>query len=509
MQNNSTTNTSEKIERVVILGGGSAGWMTASALAKIFAAQKLQITLVESESVGTVSVGEATIPQISIFNRLLGLDENDFVKRTKGTFKLGIEFTNWRAKGHTYMHPFGTFGRNMDAIEFHHYWLKMYKQGKASELENYSLLCTAAYNGRFSQPQPIKNSPLANIPYAFHFDATLYAQYLREFSEKLGVTRIEGKVKDVFTRSSDGFVDSLLLEDGQRIDGDLFIDCSGFKALLIEKTLKTGFESYKHWLPCDRAVAMPCMAKDKVYPYTRSTAQDAGWTWRIPLQHRIGNGYVYPSEFVSDNNAIDVLRSQMESEPLAEPNQLRWETGRRKKAWNKNVVAIGLSGGFIEPLESTGLHLIQTVISRLMAFFPNRGFNQVDIDMFNKQTHLEMEQIRDFIILHYKLTDREDTEFWRYVKNMSVPDGLNEKLSLYASNGRIFRSDNELFDETSWLAVMHGQGLVPNSYHPIVDNLTDSELDYRLKHIEKVIKASVDSMPMQSDYIAKHCSALF
>lgn len=507
MQSSNNTKPHEKIQKVVILGGGSAGWMTASALAKIFHEQNLEITLIESEAVGTVSVGEATIPQISIFNRLLGLDENDFVKRTKGTFKLGIEFANWREKGHSYMHPFGSYGRNMDAIEFHHYWLKMFKQGKAPELENYSLLCTAAYNGRFSQPQAVKNSPLANIPYAYHFDATLYANYLREFSEKRGVKRIEGKVKDVFTRSSDGFIDSLLLEDGQRIESDLFIDCTGFRALLIEQTLQTGFESYKHWLPCDRAVAMPCLAKDKVYPFTRSTAQDAGWTWRIPLQHRIGNGYVYPSEFVSDDKAIDVLRAQMENEAIAEPNQLRWETGRRKLAWNKNVIAIGLSGGFIEPLESTGLHLIQTAISRLMAFFPNKGFNQVDIDTFNQQTQLEIEQIRDFIILHYKLTNRADTDFWRYVKNMSVPDGLNEKLSLYASNGRIFRRDNELFDETSWLAVMHGQGLVPEAYHPIVDNLTESELDYRLKHIEKVIKASVDTMPMQADYIAKHCAA--
>lgn len=501
------TNTQNNIKNVVILGGGSAGWMTAAAMAKVFEKQPLNIRLIESESVGTVSVGEATIPQISLFNSLLGLDENDFVKRTKGTFKLGIEFANWKDKGHAYMHPFGSYGTNMDAIQFHHYWLKMHQLGKAPDLDKFSLLCTAAYNGKFSRPQAVKNSPLANIPYAFHFDATLYAAYLREFAEARGIKRTEGKVKDVFTRNSNGFVDSLLLESGERVESELFIDCSGFNGLLIEKTLRTGYEEWGHWLPCDRAVAMPCHAKNNVYPYTISTAQDAGWTWRIPLQHRIGNGYVYPSEFVSDEKAIDILTQQMENTPLADPNQLRWKTGRRVNAWNKNVIAIGLSAGFIEPLESTGLHLIQSAISRLMAFFPNSEFNQVDIDEFNTQSKLEMEQIRDFIILHYKLTDREDTEFWRYCKHMDVPQGVTDKLSLYTSNGRIFRKDNELFDETSWLAVMHGQGAHANAYHPIVDNLPETEIARRLQHIQQVIETSVSTMPMQSDFIQAHCQS--
>jgi tryptophan halogenase len=495
------------IQNVVILGGGSAGWMTAAALSKVFNAGKCNITLIESESVGTVSVGEATIPQISLFNTLLGINENEFVKFTKGTFKLGIEFANWKKKGHAYMHPFGTYGTNMDAIQFHHYWLKMYLQDKAPDLSAYSLLCNAAYKGKFNRSQAIKNSPLSNIAYAFHFDATLYAKYLRSFSEERGVKRIEGKVKDVFTRSSNGFIDSLLLEDGQRIEGDLFIDCSGFKGLLIEQTLKTGFEDWSEWLPCDRAVAMQCMPKDEVKPYTKSTAQDAGWTWRIPLQHRIGNGYVYPSKYVSDEEALATLRSQMESDPITEPNFLRWQTGRRNKMWNKNVVAIGLSAGFIEPLESTGLHLIQTAISRLMGFFPHRGFNQVDIDHFNEQSKLEMEQIRDFIILHYKLTEREDTPFWEYCKNMPVPKNLEDKMALYESNGRIFRYETELFDETSWLAVMHGQGLKPAGYHPIVDNLPEEEVSRRLQHIQSVIDKSVDTLPTQDEFIAKFCAA--
>ncbi|GBL03848.1 tryptophan halogenase family protein [Glaciecola sp. KUL10] len=497
----------QHVNKVVILGGGSAGWMTAAAISKVFG-NKLDLTLIESEAVGTVSVGEATIPQISLFNNLLGLDENEFVKKTKGTFKLGIEFANWKEKGHSYMHPFGTFGTNMDAIQFHHYWLKMFLKGDAPDLTKYSLLCQAAYKGKFCRPQAIKNSPLSSIPYAFHFDATLYAKYLREFAEARGAKRIEGKVQDVFTRSSDGFIDSLLLEDGQRINADLFIDCSGFKGLLIEQTLKTGYEDWGHWLPCDRAVAMPCKAAKENYPYTVSTAQDAGWTWRIPLQHRVGNGYVYPSRFVSDEQALETLKGQMENEPLNKPNFLKWQTGRRKQMWNKNCIAIGLSAGFIEPLESTGLHLIQTAISRLMGFFPHQGFNQVDIDVFNKQTQLEMEQIRDFIILHYKLTDREDTEFWRYVKNMDVPKGLEEKLALYATNGRIFRQDNELFDETSWLAVMHGQGLRPEGYHPLVDTFEEAEVERRLKHIESVIAKSVDTMPTQQSFIDQYCAAM-
>lgn len=507
MQTTDNTSAQSNIRKVVILGGGSAGWMTAAALSKFFQSSHCQVTLVESESVGTVSVGEATIPQITLFNSLLGIDEDEFVKFTKGTFKFGIEFANWKEKGHTYMHPFGTYGQNMAGLQFHQYWLKMFIQGKAPDLSAYSLACTAAYKGKFNRSQRIQNSPLSNIAYAFHLDATRYAKFLRNYAQERGVKRVEGKVQDVYTRSSDGFVDSLLLEDGQRLDADLFIDCSGFKGLLIEETLKTGFEDWSEWLPCDRAVAMQCMPKDEVKPYTKSTAQDAGWTWRIPLQHRIGNGYVYPSKFVTDEEALATLRSQMESEPITEPNFLRWQTGRRKKMWNKNVIAIGLSAGFIEPLESTGLHLIQTAISRLMSFFPHQGFNNIDTDYFNKQAKLEMEQIRDFIILHYKLTDREDTPFWKQCKYMSVPQSIEDKMALYASNGRIFRENDELFDETSWLAVMHGQGIVPQGYHPLVDGLPESEVERRLDKIQLVTEKSVDTMMSQDEFIKRYCQA--
>lgn len=496
-----------KIEKIVIVGGGSAGWMTAAAFSKVLKNNYSSIHLVESDAIGTVSVGEATIPQISLFNKILGIDENDFMKRTQSTFKLGIEFTDWKQKGHSYIHPFGHHGTDMDAIQFHHYWLKMFKADKAPDLEAYSLAAVAAKQGRFMRPQNMGNSPLSQIAYAFHFDATLYAKYLREFAEQRGVKRTEGKVKGVSLRLSDGFIDSLVLESGERIEGDLFIDCSGFKGVLIEEALKTGFEDWSEWLPCDRAVTMPCKATEKVYPYTRSTAQEAGWTWRIPLQHRIGNGYVYPSKYVSDDQAVDILRSQMEGEPLSEPNFLRWKTGVRKKGWNKNCVAIGLSAGFIEPLESTGLHLIQASIAKLLGMFPSKGFDETDIDTYNSQMSQELEHIRDFIILHYKLTEREDSEFWRDCKNMDIPEYLQKKMNLYATNGRIYRQDMELFNETSWLAVMHGQGLMPKGYHPLVDTLDESEIERRLKHIKSVIDKSVDTMPMQEDFINTHCKA--
>ncbi|MBT0584978.1 tryptophan halogenase family protein [Alteromonas oceanisediminis] len=497
----------QAVKKIIILGGGSAGWMTAAALATVLKNQYADIHLIESEAVGTVSVGEATIPQIALFNQILGIDENEFVRETQATFKLGIEFVDWKRKNHRYMHPFGSFGTDMDAIQFHHYWLKQFHAGKADDLEAFSLASIAARQGRFMRPENRGNSPLSQIAYAFHFDATLYARYLRNFAEKRGVRRTEGKVKDVLVRNNDGFIDALVMENGQRCEADLFIDCSGFSGMLIEQTLNVGFEDWGHWLPCDRAVAMPCAAREPVNPYTISTAQDAGWTWRIPLQHRIGNGYVYPSEFVSDQQAIDCLTAQMESEPLAHPNLLRWKTGMRRKMWHKNCVAIGLSSGFIEPLESTGLHLIQAGIAKLLGMFPHQGFDQVDIDTFNQQSRMEMERIRDFIILHYKVTEREDSPFWQYCKNMAIPDYLQHKIDLFAANGRIYRQDIELFNETSWLAVMHGQGIVPKGYHPLVDVLSEQEIAQRLQHIKQVIDNSVAHMPMQSEFIARHCQA--
>ncbi|MDO6446776.1 tryptophan 7-halogenase [Colwellia sp. 1_MG-2023] len=497
------------LKKIVIVGGGTAGWMTAATLAKVLGKDYCQIQLIESDAIGTVSVGEATIPQISLFNRILGIDENDFIKKTKGTFKLGIEFIDWTKNGGGYMHPFGDHGKGMDAIQFHHYWLKMHQQGTVPDLEAYSLAAVAARQGRFMRPQNMGNSPLSEINYAFHFDATLYADYLRDYSTERGVKRQEGKVVDVLLRNSDGFIDSIKLESGERIEGDLFIDCTGFKGLLIEGALKTGFIDWSDELPCDSAVAMPCMAKEpeNLKPFTQSTAQKVGWTWRIPLQHRIGNGYVYSSKYLSDDEAVKILTEQMENEPLSKPNFLRWKTGMRKQGWNKNCIAIGLSAGFVEPLESTGLHLIQSAIAKFMGLFPHNGFDQIDIDTYNQQSKIELEYIKDFIVLHYKVTDRDDSEFWRFCRDMKVSDRLQAKIDLYQSNGRIYRENVELFNETSWLAVMHGQGLQPQGYHPLVDVMDEHEIQRRLDHIKSVIDKSAETMPLQKDFIAKNCQA--
>ena len=506
-ENNMPNN--KNIEKIVIAGGGTAGWMTAAAFSKVLGKDYADIRLIESESIGTVSVGEATIPQISMFNSLLGIDENDFVKKTQATFKLGIEFIDWNKKGERYIHPFGDHGNDMDAIQFHHYWLKMRQLGKVPALEEYSLAAVAARQGRFMRPKDMGNSPISEINYAFHFDATLYAAYLRDYAEQRGVTRTEGKISDVLLRNSDGFIDSLLLENGERIDADLFIDCTGFRGLLIEGALKTGYDDWSEVLPCDTAVAMPCIAKGsgKQYPYTQSFAQDAGWIWRIPLQHRIGNGYVYPSKFVSDDEAQSILRRHLESDPIAEPNFLKWKTGVRKKGWNKNCIAIGLSAGFVEPLESTGLHLIQAAIAKFLGHFPHNGFDQIDIDTYNKQTKTELEYIRDFIVLHYKATERDDSEFWRFCKDMEIPPRLRAKMDLFAANGRVHREDNEMFNEPSWLAVMNGQGITPRGYHPLVDVVEEKEIERRLAHIYSVIHKSAKIMPMQDDFIKEHCKA--
>jgi tryptophan halogenase len=368
------------------------------------------------------------------------------------------------------------------------------------------LAAVAAYDNKFMHPQPQQNSPLAGINYAYHFDATLYAKFLSDYSTKRGVKRIIGKVSDVGLNAENGHIQEVFLENGQRVSGDLFIDCSGFKALLIEGALKTGFEDWSHFLPCNRAVAVPCSSTYILKPYTQSIAQSVGWRWRIPLQSRVGNGYVYASDFISDDKAEEILLSGLESDPIADVNALRWTTGMRKKSWNKNCIAIGLSAGFVEPLESTGLHLIQSAIAKLMTLFPNKSFHQCDIDMFNEQTEKEYQSIRDFIVLHYKATERDDSPFWDYCRNMSVPSTLQQKMEMYKENGRIFRINDELFNETSWLAVMEGQGIEPNTYHPLVDRLPVSEIKRRLDNIQSVVKKSADIMPDHFDYIQKYCN---
>ena len=482
--------------------------MTAAALSKVLTNNYSEIELIESDSIGTVGVGEATIPLISTFNRQLGIDENEFVRETQGTFKLGIEFKNWGKLGDSYIHPFGVYGVPIDALPFHHYWLKLHQSGVYQNLDEFALACVAAPMGKFTRPQQdMPQSPLGQIAYAFQFDAALYAKYLRKYAQARGVKRTEGKVVEVGQRAQDGFIESVELEDGTKVDGDLFVDCSGFRGLLIEQALNTGYEDWSHWLPCDRAVAVPCKKSADALPYTRATAHSSGWQWRIPLQHRTGNGHVYSSHYISDDDAVKTLMKNLDGEPLADVNKLRFVTGRRKKFWNKNVVAIGLSSGFIEPLESTSIHLIQTGIAKLIALFPNRNFDQADIDKYNIQSVEEIEAIRDFIILHYKATERNDSDFWNYCRTMAIPDALHDRIELYKGNGRLYRENDELFSETSWLAVMFGQGIVPRSYHPIIDAYDSAALEKYLNGVRDVIKRSADSMPSHEDFIRQVCAA--
>ncbi len=496
-----------RIKRIAIIGGGTAGWMTAAAFAKVLGVNYASITLVESDSIGTVGVGEATIPQINIFNRMIGIAEDDFVRRTKGSFKLGIEFVNWGKLNHRYFHPFGSYGINMEGVSFHAFWLRLHQMGLSPDINDYSLQSVAAQRGKFMRPIDAGNSPLAEIAYAFHFDAGLYALFLREHSEARGVVRREGKVVQVHQRSEDGFIESVQLEDGSLIEADLFIDCSGFQGLLIEQTLKTGFHDWSKWLPCNRAMAVPCANIPNITPFTRSTARAAGWQWRIPLQHRIGNGYVYCSDFISDDEVADTLLANLDGEALADPRIIKFTTGHRKKYWDKNVVAIGLSSGFMEPLESTSIWMIQNGISRLLANFPDRDFAPVDRDLYNRYMIKETEYIRDFLIAHYKITSRDDSPFWDYCRNMAVPDRLEEKLGVFANSGRTFREDEELFNDTSWFAVAAGQGMQPRTYDPVANVLSVEQTKKRLAEVKTIVSEAADYMPTHNDFIRRNCAA--
>jgi tryptophan halogenase len=499
--------TDQRLRKIVIVGGGTAGWMTAAALGRFLKNGYTEVVLIESEEIGTVGVGESTIPQINIFNRMLGLDENEFVRRTKATFKLAIDFVDWKQIGHQYYHPFGPYGRDMEGVSFHAYWLRLKAMGEAADLSDYSLQALASAQGKFMRANGQSNSPLGSIAHAYHIDAGLYARFLRGYAEERGVRRQEGKIVEVHQRAEDGFVEAVTLQNGERVEGDLFIDCSGFRGLLIEQTLQTGFEDWSHWLLNDRAVAVPCALGGSTAPVTRATARPAGWQWRIPLQHRLGNGYAFSSEHISEDEATAFLLANLDGEPLIDPFTLRFKAGRRKKSWNKNVVAIGLSAGFMEPLESQSIHLIQVGISRLLAMFPDRRFEQPDIDRYNRVMQFEYEKIRDFLILHFHATQRTDTPYWDYLRTMPIPDYLTDKIAVFESHGRVFRENEELFNDTSWFAVMVGQGLEPRGHDPMADVMPTDELRAKMRDIHTVIAKSAQVMPDHLKFIADNCAA--
>ncbi|MBR9909654.1 MAG: tryptophan 7-halogenase [Gammaproteobacteria bacterium] len=486
--------------RVVIVGGGTAGWMAAAAMSKLMG-KNLDISLIESDEIGTVGVGEATIPLLTGFHQLLGIKEDEFMRSSQATFKLGIQFENWGALGDKYLHPFGIIGKDCWACSFHHFWLKAVQQGKPLDLGDFSLHQQVAQANKFAL------SAKGGLDYAYHFDASLYGRFLRKFSEQHGVKRIEGKVVDVATCAQTGAIDTLTLASGQTVSGDLYIDCSGFRGLLIEQALHTGYEDWSHWLPCDRAVAVQTTAVQPPVPYTRSIAHEAGWQWQIPLQHRVGSGLVYCSTYLSDDQARQKLLANVDGEPITEPRVIPFRTGRRLKQWNKNCVALGLASGFLEPLESTSLHLVQSAVIRLLQLFPVNGLNQTEIDEYNSQSKSEIEYIRDFIILHYHVTQRNDSPFWNYCRTMDAPESLTRRIELFLSNGRIFREGHELFFDGSWSRVMTGQGLMPKGYHPIVDIMAEPELDALLSDIKTTHARVVERLGSHQDFINRYCKA--
>jgi tryptophan halogenase len=495
---------SAEARQITIAGGGTAGWMTAASLAR-FLDKRYRVRLIESDQIGTVGVGEATIPQIQLFNQALGLDENDFLRQTQGTFKLGIQFVDWLRPGHRYIHAFGQIGRPLGLLPFHQYWLRYRAGGGELGIDAFSLNASAAAQNKFTRQVKPANATLPPMTYAFHFDASLYAKYLRNYAEQRGVVRIEGKIEQVQQRH-DGSIDALVLANGERVGGDLFIDCSGFRGLLIEQTLKTGYDDWSHWLPCDRAMAVPCARAGEFTPYTRSTARPAGWQWRIPLQHRTGNGYVYSSRHLSDDEAAATLLANLDGEALADPRPLRFVAGKRRKFWNRNCVAIGLAGGFMEPLESTSIHLVQTAIARLLTFLPDGEPRQADIDEFNRQAAFEYERIRDFLVLHYKAVERNDTPFWDYCRTMPIPEELQRKIDLFSTGGRIVRHNDELFTEVGWLQVLLGQGVNPAGHHPLADQLSAGELAEFMNTIRAVIQHETGAMPTHAGFVAAHCA---
>ncbi|WP_432199991.1 tryptophan halogenase family protein [Erythrobacter sp. W53] len=495
-------------DNVVIVGGGTAGWMAAAALGFVLEGSKTKVTLIEFEEIGTVGVGEATIPPIIAFNQMLGIDEDTFVRETNATFKLGIEFVDWLELGHSYIHPFGDFGHDFDAIPFYQYWFHRALAGKKDDLFSYSLMVEACRREKFMRP--VRDNPrsaYAGINYAFQFDAALYAKFLRKYAEEHGVERVEGKIAHVDQDAERGHVTAVRTEDGREISGDFFVDCSGFRGLLIEQALETGYEDWRSWLPCDRAWAVPTAKQADPIPYTRATAREAGWQWRIPLQHRTGNGHVFCSEFIDEEAAKQTLLENLDSEPLADPRLLRFITGHRKKFWNGNVLALGLAAGFMEPLELTSIHLVQTSIARLLTHFPDKRLNPSDIDAFNTRTLHEYEKVRDFLVLHYTATRRDDTPFWRHCQTIARSPDLARRLAQFEASGRIFEETGDIFGTASWLAVMYGQGVEPQASNPLIAKMSMERVDALIGKVGQTIGHAAEQMPTHQGFIDEHCAA--
>jgi len=493
-------NMDKRVRRIVVAGGGTAGWMAAAAIARTMG-RTVEVTLVESEAIGTIGVGESTIPPLVTYNRLLGINEAEFMRATQATFKLGILFDGWRDGTDRYFHSFGTTGKDHWSAGFQHYWLHGLTKGHTRPYDDYCMELVAAMRGKFA------HLPDEGMNYAYQLDSGLYAKFLRAMAEKDGTTRVEGRIAHVELDPATGDIAALRLDGDRRVEGDLFLDCTGFRALLIEGALHAGFDDWTHWLPCDAAIAVQTENVRAPVPYTRAMAHDAGWQWRIPLQHRTGNGIVYCSRYLSKDDAQARLLGNVEGRVLTEPNVLRFVTGARRRQWHRNCVAIGLSGGFMEPLESTSIHLIQRAILRLIRMMPLRGVSPADVAEFNDQQHQDMLQIRDFLILHYKATSRDDSPFWRYVREMPVPDSLQQKIDLFRETARVFRRNEELFAENSWVQVMLGQGIAPQSHHPIAEKLSDDELTRLLRLLRDQVERTVSGLPDHAAYVAQYCGA--
>ncbi|NJM50845.1 MAG: tryptophan 7-halogenase [Sphingomonadales bacterium] len=493
------------VNNVVIVGGGTAGWMTAAALSHKFGNTGTQITLVESAEIGTVGVGEATLPHIRFFNAAMGIDETDLMARTQATFKLGIEFCGWGKEGESYIHPFGDYGEPHNGIAFHHLWTQQRLAGNAKRICEYSLPVMMAEANRYAMPDADPNALLSTFGYAYQFDASLYAAHLSQLSQKRGVKRVEGKITHAKRSADTGRISAVVLENGAQVEGDLFVDCSGFRGLLIEQELKTGYEDWSHYLPCNRALAVPCEPSGPIGPYTRATARKAGWQWRIPLQHRIGNGHVYCSDYISDDEAAAILIDNLEGPAIAEPRPLFFKTGRRNKLWNGNVVSIGLSGGFLEPLESTSIHLIQQGITALVELFPTQDSMEEDAAEYNAMMRLEFDRVRDFLVLHYVANQREGEKFWDDMRRMEWPASLKEKVAAFVHSGIIPSYDVGAFLPPSWLAVFVGQNIVPQAYDPRLDHLDSAAIASSMEERRRQIADAVNTLPVHMDFVRGHC----